>query len=393
MRPLRLHYFLGYAMIGAVSPFLPEYFRSERQLSPAEIGVVFSCGQLCVFVTPALLTLLADRRVSARAIAASVYLLAAAALLALWRTDGFVGAVVWYTCYSLAFTPLFALQDGLFFEVQRERVAAGLPVPAYHQVRVLGTLGYILPSAPLLLLIPKLGGLTTIFPVGAVFALLAAANAGKLSRAGTQERKALTRSGVPTKEAGRALLAGRTWLFCAAVALLQLTNSAYYLFYPVYLVQALGVEQRWLGMISTVGVSVEALLVLAFGWLCARIGPGRLLAWGALLAGLRLVIVAVAPNALPAILANALHGPIIVGTLVAPVVFINRLAGDHFRNSIQGLFAMAVLGAWRLVGNLVCGWAAEIDTRVAFGIGTAAALVAALIVFGWVKDPPESGTT
>jgi uncharacterized membrane protein len=80
---------------------------------------------------------------------------------------------------------------------------------------------------------------------------------------------------------------------------------------------------------------------------------------------------------------------VILGTLIAPVVFVNRLAGDGFRNSMQGVLAVAVTGPAKLFAPLLNGWLAQIDDRLAFGVGAALAAIAAGLLWRWVPEAPE----
>jgi MFS transporter, PPP family, 3-phenylpropionic acid transporter len=389
MRSLKLHSFLGYAVLGAFSPFFPEFLRSARQLDAAQIGTVYAVAQVSVLFAPTLLTLLADRGIHPRIIAGGIYLAAAVTLLALHLTGGFTATLACYTAFSFAYAAMFPSQDGLYFAVQQQRAAAGLATPPYHRVRLFGTIGYMVPSGILLLLIRPGASLSVMLPAAALIALVGLTVATTLPGPRPDTIAPRSPAGrVPTLEAARVLFSRRALLFCAAAALVQIPHAAFGTFFPVHLSQHLGLEPRWLGMVSTFGVVVEAVMMLAFGWFCARLGPARMFAIGAAATALRLVIIALAPSAVIAVTSNLLHGTVILGTMIAPVVFLNRLAGDSFRNSIQGVFAVTVLGPCRIAGNLLCGWLAQTDTRLAFWAGAALAAVASALVFALVKDPP-----
>ena len=69
---------------------------------------------------------------------------------------------------------------------------------------------------------------------------------------------------------------------------------------------------------------------------------------------------------------------------VAAPTFLNSRASDAYRNSIQGLYAMVVAGASRIVGGVVAGWFAQRGLPLAFGWGAAlcgAAIVLLLVAF------------
>lgn len=386
MRSLRLHFILGYGTVGAIGPFIPEFFRADRNLNPQQIGQAFALAQACIMISPVVLTLLADRWMKPKSVAIGIYLLAATAVLGLWATQSFSAVLVFFTAFSFAFAALFPTQDGLYFALQSQRAATALPSPPYHRIRVLGTLGFIVPSLVLLILIPPGGSLAIILPTAAIFAVAAALNATTLPDPRVKSAE-MAGTRLPTVDAARNLFSSSRLRFCIAMFLLQFAHAGYYAFYPIHLVQVLGVEQRWLGAISTLGVACEGAMMFAFGWIAARIGIRRLLAFGAAATALRLAILVFADDAAPAVLANILHGPIILGTLVAPVLFINQFAGDTYRNSMQGVFAVAIIGPARILGNLLSGRLSTYDTRWTFAVGAVLALAATVLILGLVARP------
>jgi PPP family 3-phenylpropionic acid transporter len=393
MLHLRLHYLAGYAMIGAITPFFPEFLRSGRGFDAAGIGTIFAASQVGIMVAPVLLTWLADRRVSPRVLSAVVFAVSIASLVGLWSSASFVGNLFFYVVFGFAFAALFPSMDGLYFAVQRRRSVEGLSTPPYHRIRVLGTVGFIVPSAVLLALVPAGGSLAVILPVAVGFAVLALINCAWLPDPRGGDAKETKADTIPTADAARVLFGGKTILFCLGVACVQLSHMGYYVFYPVHLVQSLGLDGRWLGSVSTLGVVTEAMLLLGFGWLTLRLGLVRMLTIGAVLTAVRLAAIGLAPDAAWAIAANVLHGPIILGTLVAPVVYINRLAGDSFRNSMQGVFVVAVTGPSKIVGNLLAGWLAGHETRWVFASGVATACMAAVLFSRLGSDPVEETRT
>jgi PPP family 3-phenylpropionic acid transporter len=159
--------------------------------------------------------------------------------------------------------------------------------------------------------------------------------------------------------------------------------------FPVHLTQNLGVSPRWLGLISSFGVAVEVPLIFGLGWLTMRFGLKRVVIFGAVASLLRLGVLALAPNATTAIATQVLHGVVVVGTMVAPVVFVNHLGGDGFRNSMQGVLAVAVTGPFKFLGPLVNGWLAQHDARWAFAFAATLAGLAAILLWRLVPDAPE----
>ena len=388
MNALRWHYLLGYAILGCTGPYLPQFLRSARGLDDQGIGVVLAVSQIPVFFSPVLMTFLADRHVSPRLLAMATCAFSLLALGALGAWENFAGVILASAAYSFAVAALLPSMDGLCFAWSRHRERRGLPPTPYHQFRSLGTVGYILPALVLLVLLRDGRDLTWVIYTALFFALLAAINCWRLPDPREPDR-AVARSNLPTMDALRVLFSRRWIALCAALALLQVGTSGYYAIYPVHLTGNLGVDARWLGLISSFGVALEVPLIFGFGWLSARLGLRRLILVGAVASLLRLGALAAAPDAGFAIATQVLHGFVVIGTLIAPVVFVNRLAGDGHRNSMQGVLAVAVTGPFKLLGPLLNGWLAQIDDRLEFWVGAVLAAIAALLVWRRVPDAPQ----
>ena len=388
MNAMRGHYIPGYAILGATGPYLPQFFRSARGLDDQSIGWVLAVSQLPVFFSPILLTYLADRHVSPRLLAFATCGLSMLALAALAAWESLGGVMLASAAYSFSVAALLPSMDGLCFAWSRRRQGEGLTTPPYHHFRMLGTVGYVIPAIVLLFLLHEGADLTWVIYTSLAFALLAACNTLRLPEARGPDR--LKPAGKhPWLDALRVLFSRRWIWLSASFALLQVGSSCYYAVFPVHLTHNLGLSPRWLGLISSLGVAVEVPLIFGLGWLTARFGLRRVVIFGAVASMLRLGVLTLAPDATTAIATQLLHGMVVVGTLIAPVVFVNQLAGDSFRNSMQGVLAVAVTGPCKFLAPLVNGWLAQHDARWAFAFGSGLAGVAALLVWRLVPDAPE----
>ena len=191
------------------------------------------------------------------------------------------------------------------------------------------------------------------------------------------ERK---RNRLPTIAAARALLEPHVLVFCVAMALVHFAAAGYYQLYPLYLTDNLGIEKRWVGVIANVGVVVEIFFMLGFGWLSAKLTLRGLMIAGVATIVLRLLLLAFVPTNAVAIGTQLLHGMMVLVLHVAPPIYLNGRAGETFRSSIQGLYAMAVAGGARIVGSIVTGRTAEYSLALTFA-GCAALCVIATGLF------------
>jgi PPP family 3-phenylpropionic acid transporter len=380
VRGIRAQYFLTYGAIGSVMPFLP-VFLDERGLSRTQIGYVMGAASLGVVLTPVLITLLADTAVAGRVLMAGLFAIAASLLATMVGLHGFWPILACYTLHALAFAPVAPLQDGVYFAAAARDPTA----PPYHAVRVWGTFGYIAPSAVLYFVLTRrddsvapamIGGALMCFG-GMLNALLF------LPRADRQlEKQIETRAKrLPTVAAARALLEPHALVFCIAMCLVHFAAAGYYQLYPLYLTDAIGIEKQWVGLIAMIGVVIEIFFMLGFGRLTGWMTLRGFMIVGVAGCALRLLLLAMFATHAVAIGTQVFHGLMALVVHVAPPIYLNRRAGDAYRSSIQGLYAMIVAGGARIVGSIVTGRVAEHSLTATFALCAGLFVLAAGLFF------------
>lgn len=98
------------------------------------------------------------------------------------------------------------------------------------------------------------------------------------------------------------------------------------------------------------------------------------------------------PTPLVAVLGQSVHGIIILSMYIAPIMYLNRQAGDTFRNSIQGLYTMAIVGVSRIVGISVAGQVGQIDLRLTPFFAAAGATIALILFAFFFREPARFAT-
>jgi PPP family 3-phenylpropionic acid transporter len=376
-------YFLAFAVLGSLVPFLT-LLLEERGLSKSQIGVVFGVGAFMVMLTPVLVTLLADTAIAGRYLMAGLFVLCGVACVAMVPAGGFAGLLLWYAAHCLARGPIFPLQDGIHFAAQARRAGEGLAEVPYHTVRVWGTVGYILPSVvlPVVMWLWAGSSMTAALVVCAGFCVVGAGYAlvGLPHTPAPPRREAHSR--LPTVAAAKALFGERhTAVFCIAMLMLGVATTAFYILFPLHLTQRSAVDKRWVGLFQNIGTVVEIGWIFGAGALLRRWGMRRVMYLGALVVGARVMILAAFPQWWVAAVIQIPHGlTVIVFHVIAPT-FLNERAGDEFRNSIQGLYMMSVSGAAQVVGSYFTGALAERSLETAFVASGGLALVATALLF------------
>jgi PPP family 3-phenylpropionic acid transporter len=386
VRSTKAQFFLSFAVLGAFFPYLPVYLR-EQSLSDTQIGWVFAASCIPNLLSPFIMTLLADTRLNARRLLAWLFVLAGFAMGLLFCARGFWAILLAYVLHRVMFAGILPLQDGLNFTLQELRKQRGLDPEPYHRVRIWGSIGYMVPSFALYFLMAR-GYATSISLIIAIAVCgLGAANLLLFLPTLPNPPAAADQPRLPSLDAMRVLARPPLRVFCIAMFILWLGITAWATFYPIYL-KELGVQVKWLGPVSSLSIVVEIAFTAGFGWIVARMGLRRVMLLGVGAAIVRLFLLAAVKNPAVAIAVQIFHGPWVLALFVAPPSFINRNAGDRFRHSLQGVYAMLISGAAVLVGNLLCGWVKDTRGTAALFYGASACALVAMILL-WVAFHEE----
>lgn len=384
--PLRSHYLLAYAVFGIVQPYAPLLLK-DAGLTQNEIGWVIALFGVSVFITPPLLSALADLHLQPRRLIAGIFLVMSFGLALFAQAEGLVFAAVGYALVALCITPTFPVSDALHFRVEAER-PADVPETPFHRIRVYGAYGFILPAVPLAIFLPD-GGLGSRLAMvfGIVVCLLTILNTRRLP---TVRHEVATGSlaAFPTWTAASRLLRPDARWFCLAVLLFSCSLSAYYGFYPLHL-RELGVGDRYIALIVALGVIAEVFCTLTFGWLRSRIGLRGVVILGAGALCVRLLLLYAVPTAAAAIVSQLFHGPAMLLLVIAVPVFLNQLAGRTDRTSIQGVFAFMVFGLGRTLGPIVPGFVPDNNLSTVFAMGMTLSGIATLILVLGFREPSD----
>lgn len=410
MRALSRQFFITFAAMGAILAYLPVLLnqRLDETLRlgsftlgiSTQIGIVLATTGLAIISTPVVMTALADTKLQSRSIIAVLF--SVAAVTCYWQavSHTFATLLVSHTVFAFFFWPLAALQDGLVFASNQQAAADGKPETPYHRVRTFGTIGFAIPLAGLYFLIGPGDGndVTIALLLGGGVCVLGAVNAftlpkvslGQARRARfspTPTRDKLTR--LPTLAAARVLFRGPALLFCICLFIAHVGNSAYYGFYSIYLTDTVGFSEAWVGPITMLGVVLELGVMTTTGLLAAKFGLKWLIVGGLALMALRFAMLGLFPNQHVAVWTQILHGSTVVAIYVVPPIYLNALAGDHFRSSIQGLYAMTVFGPSRIVGNVLGGELAEQSLPLMFSVFSITTLVAVIGLIVFMRPPGD----
>lgn len=387
---IRRQYFCSFGIIGSVMPLMSVFLWKEAQFSLLQVGFAMSLMSVPMLCTPGLITLLADRNVDARRILAVAFSVSACVLSSIYFSTSLALTMTLFVFHGLAFVAMLPLQDGFYFSwAEQRRNETNEEPPPYPTFRIWGTIGFILPSLILYFVIRSGATSASILLVAVGFCLCSIANSFTLP----ELKKGIVVKGsrLPTTEALAKLFSPEARFLCIGLMFAFLATTAFYSFIAVYYLEVIGIQSEWIGLVTNTGVVLEILWTLAVPWLQRHLGLRGIIIAGLSSMVIRLILLALFPSVAIALLTQLTHGLEVVALFIAPIMFIDRLAGDRFRNSIQGVFTMAVSGTSRIVGALVAGIVASVyglETMLWYGSGMALIGVVIIAVF-FQRIPPK----
>jgi PPP family 3-phenylpropionic acid transporter len=390
MRDLRVQYFFTFAVIGCVLPYVSVFFR-DAGLTKVQVGYAWAIWSAAVVLSPVLVTMAADGRADPRRLLVLGSALTGISLFALGLVRGVGPVLAVWAVYCVASLPVLPLQDGVHFSEQRRRRERGEPQRPYHLVRVWGTIGFIIPSILLFVLLQIGMSLRAALWTGAACAALAAMQATRLFDPRPHEKeRADAEAGesrrLPTAAALRVLLRPHLLVFTAAVVLVQMAGSMHASFYPIYLIEKVKLDPKWLGQASNLAVFIEMFFVFGCAALVRWMGVRRLLLLATLATAVRFALVASSDSVLVAIGTQAFHGIFLIAVGVLPQMILDEHAGDRFRHSMQGVFVM-LTGSGRVVANTVAGVVASKSLSGLYACAAVLCLAASGLILFAYRNP------
>ncbi|MBM7788921.1 MFS transporter [Tenggerimyces flavus] len=388
-RPLTViksNYVTIYAVDGALLPFMSLFLATEHGLSAAEIGIVFAVAGAAAVLSPSPVTFLADAYFRADRLLLALLLLSAVILVGLTFSSGFVWILVLYLAFNVVREPVRPLLDGVFFATQR--AVPGIAQVSYHKVRIWGTFGFMVPGVLLFFLLDQQGSMGRLPLLAAGLAIVGLVVTFWLPATEPAHERGeglLTSMRTLGRAAGELLKRPDTAWFMVAMFLLQVSIAAYSTYYPLLATEEAGIPARWLGLVVNLGVLIELAYMAAFGVLVKWLGWRWLMVVGCAVGALRLVLLAAVPTAGVVVGTQIVHGAVIVCSMVAARVILDRRAPDKIRHTTQGLYSMLVMGSGRIVGSLFGGLGSDHLGPIfwaAAGASGLAALILALSLRG-----------
>ena len=372
-------YFAYFALLGGVAPFLSLYFESLG-FSPARIGELVAIPMLMRCIAPNLWGWLGD------ATGQRLLIVRVGALLtAVFFAGIFLRQDYWWLAAIMALHSFF--WHAVLPQFEAITLAhLGSQSARYSQLRLWGSVGFILTVVLLGLLLQRAG--MAVYPMAMFGIMLLIAVCSSLvpqpprqpasaAVAGDGFLRRLRQPGVPA--------------FFVAVALMQLSHGPYYTFLSIHL-EALGYGRGLIGMLWALGVLAEIVLFMFMHRLLAWISLRQLLVVSFALAALRwLLLGTLAEEMLVLLFAQLLHAATFGAFHVASIHLVQQRFGERYQGQGQALYA-TLAGIGGALGALCSGYAwAGMGPTLTFAAAALAAFVGMLLLLLRLHDQSTKG--
>ena len=340
---LRGFYFLTYAGMGALYPFLALVLQG-RGLRPREIAWVMVVIPLGNLLVPPLWGILADvlrARLPLLRLACLGSGLCMLAFLPHWQLAGWIGAMALYVLFR---SPLSALTDAATVDALGGRDAS------FSRIRLWGSAGFALAALGVGQLEPTSHADLLMTTTAAIYLL------GVLSTLPLRAPPAVREHGV-ARRLGAVLLRPRFALFLLGNALHYLGHSTYDAYFGLY-ARGLGLGDGLVGAAWAVGVGAEIVVLSAGPWLLGRASSSTLLCVASAGAVARWLSLSVTTSAVGLVALQSLHGLSFGLWFLSVVSFVQSRAPKELRTSLQSA-AYSFLGLGTIGGYLGGGFVLE----------------------------------
>ncbi|MGB5773338.1 MAG: MFS transporter [Sedimenticolaceae bacterium] len=366
-------YFFYFALLGALVPYWGLFLR-ERGFDAVAIGELMAILMATKVVAPNLWGWLGDHlghRIRIVRLAAIVSVITFAGM---YWAEGFWFIALVMTLYSFFWNASLPLFEVITFSYLKERVAR------YAQIRVWGSIGFILTVIVLGALIDRRGPEFVLPAVLTIF--IAIWLSSLLVRDPSPEPQLHTEQSLTSILRKPAIIG-----FFGAVFLMQASHGPYYAFYSIFMTDH-GYSETLIGQLWALGVLAEVGLFMVMHHLLDRLGARRVLIASLCLAGLRWLMIGYFADSLAAILFAQLLHAATFGTFHAAAI---HLVHHYFRGRHEGrgqaLYSSVSFGAGGAVGSLIAGYAwAAMGPSVTFAAASVVAVLGAVVAWRFIDN-------
>ncbi len=359
-------YFLLFAAIAAILPFLALYYGSLG-FSGGQIGLLLSISPLVTLFASPFWTGLADAGKRHWTVLVMAIVAAAGIMTVFPIVRSFPLMLSTIILFSFFSAPIMALVDSATLSM------LGDQRDLYGRIRIWGTIGWGL-SAPLVGVLLQRYGLQWMFWI---YALLMILNLVPIRRMEFSYRTSATsfRQGMLSVLADRRWLSVLVMIFVTAIGLTAHTN------YMSVLLDEMGATKTLVGIAVAISTIFELPVLFFSNYLLRKFKTQGLLLLAMGVTGLRCILYSFSGSPQVVLAIQCLHGLTFPALWVAGVTYAAENAPEGLGASTQGLLSAVLMGLGAGAGGLIGGLLIDsLGVSGMFGVIGAAVLIG-LVVF------------
>ncbi|PLX59737.1 MFS transporter [Sedimenticola selenatireducens] len=366
-------YFFYFAALGVLVPYWGLYLKSLG-FNAVAIGQLMAIPMATKFIAPFVWGWLGDHLGRRMAIVRLGALLTTLIFVAVFWLQGFweLGlAMVLFSFFWNAVLPQFEAVVICYL---------GKAVSRYAQIRVWGSIGFIVTVVVLGMAVDLRGSAAVLPVLLSIYALLWGASL--LIADPATSPHPVDQPGILSVLRKPAVLA-----FLTACFLLQAGHGAYYGFYSIYM-EALGYSKTMIGQLWALGVIAEVAVFLVMHRLLLRLGARNVLMISLLLAALRWYLIGNFADSLVLLFfAQTLHAATFGTFHAAAIHLVHHYFTGRHQGRGQALYSSLSFGLGGALGTMSSGflWEGAGPTLV-FNLSVAVSLLGLFIVWRWVVN-------
>jgi PPP family 3-phenylpropionic acid transporter len=359
-------YFMYFAFIGAYLPYFGLYLESLN-LSPTEIGILMSLGQVVRMLVPALWGWLSDRSGRRAPIVRASAVFSFVSFGTYFFSDSLVSLLGATLLLHLFWSGALPLVEALTFAHLHD------DPEAYGRIRLWGSLGFIVAVLGVGVVLDSQSMQSFLWCSWGMLAILI------LVAWGLQEGPNLP--GTQQQPKSGKLTDTRVIVLLVAGFFMAAAHGPLYVFYSIHLV-GYGYGKTLAGGLWSIGVVAEILIFLVMPRLSRRFPLKQILVASFTLAVLRFLLIGWWIDSLPwLVFAQVLHGATFGSHHAATVAALNRWFPAGQQGRVQALYGSLSFGAGGMFGALLAGKIWETyDAAVTFSMASGLALIGLLVV-------------
>ena len=365
-------YFFYFASLGALVPYWGLYLQ-DLEFSPAEIGELIASLQATKIVAPNLWGWIVDRTGKRMRIVRLAGLISPLAFVGVFFGSGYW----WMMMVMIAFSFFWNASLPQFEATTLNHL--GRDTHRYSQVRVWGSIGFVLVVAALGPLLDRFG---TVLVPPVVLGLFA----GIWLMSLTVPEKGHPHSHLASGSIMAIIKKPEVIAFLVVCFLMQAGHAPYYAFFSIYL-EAHDYSRTAIGVLWALGVGAEVLLFVFMHRILQRVNVRRVLIISLALASVRWLLVAkFVDTAWVMVFAQLLHAATFGSFHAAAIHLVHTYFVGQHQGRGQAFYSSISFGLGGMLGSLYSGYLwSGLGSSFTYGLAAALALVATLIAMRWIR--------